>query len=170
MNRKCVYLAEGECEEKLLKALKDKPSLITPGKVKRFNAIQNELKTNNLVTFSPGSMVVIVFDTDKEITAHLKKNIELLNSRCKGVKVVTIAQVLNFEDEIVRSTDVAKAEELTKSKSIGDFKSAVNKMKESEFRHALERHHFNIEKLWKQTPPETFGFVVQGVQDIIEKV
>jgi len=36
-NRICVYLAEGECEEKLLKALKVKPELIAPGRVKRFN-------------------------------------------------------------------------------------------------------------------------------------
>ncbi len=26
--KKCIYLAEGECEEKLVKALKEKPSLI----------------------------------------------------------------------------------------------------------------------------------------------
>jgi len=166
MNQKCIYLAEGECEEKLLNALKEKPSLITPGKVKRFNAIQNELKTNTLVTFAPGSMVIIVFDTDKDLTVHLKKNIELLNSRCKGVKVVTIAQVLNFEDEIVRCTDVNKAEEITKSKSVSDFKSAVNKMKDSEFRFALERHHFEIDKIWIQTPPLSFDFITQGIKHV----
>jgi hypothetical protein len=43
---------EGECEEKLIKALKEKPSLLIPGKVKRFNVIQNELKTSHLVTFA----------------------------------------------------------------------------------------------------------------------
>ena len=30
-NRKCFYLVEGECEEKLLKALKGQPALIAPG-------------------------------------------------------------------------------------------------------------------------------------------
>ena len=34
--RKCIYLTEGECEEKLIKALKEKPSLIVHGKVKKF--------------------------------------------------------------------------------------------------------------------------------------
>ena len=71
MNKKCIYLAEGECEEKLIKALKEKPSLLLPGKVKRFNVIQDELKTNHLVTFSPGSLVILVFDTDNEVTDHL---------------------------------------------------------------------------------------------------
>lgn len=36
-NRICICLAEGECEEKLLKALKLKPELIAPGRVKKFN-------------------------------------------------------------------------------------------------------------------------------------
>ena len=31
--KKCIYLTEGECEEKLIKVLKEKPSLIAPGKV-----------------------------------------------------------------------------------------------------------------------------------------
>ena len=35
-NRKCFYLVEGECEEKLLKALKGQPALINPGTVKKF--------------------------------------------------------------------------------------------------------------------------------------
>ena len=58
MNRKCVYLTEGECEEKLIAALKEEPSLLLPGKVKKFNVIQEELKASQLVTFTPGSMVV----------------------------------------------------------------------------------------------------------------
>ncbi len=62
MNRKCIYLVEGECEEKLIKALKEKPSLLIPGKVKRFNVIQNELKTSHLVTFAPGSLSACCLD------------------------------------------------------------------------------------------------------------
>ena len=44
--KKCIYLTEGECEEKLVKALKVKPSLIAPGKVWKFNVIQNILPAN----------------------------------------------------------------------------------------------------------------------------
>ena len=85
MNRKCIYLAEGECEEKLIKALKEKPALLIPGKVKRFNVIQDELKTNHLVTFSPGSLVILVFDTDNEVTEHLKKNIENISQHMDSI-------------------------------------------------------------------------------------
>jgi len=49
-NQRYFYLAEGECEEKLLNALKLKPSLIHPGKVERFNVIQNEIPTRKLIS------------------------------------------------------------------------------------------------------------------------
>ena len=166
MNRKCIYLVEGECDEKLIKALKEKPSLLIPGTVKRFNVTQNELKTSHLVTFAPGSLVVLVFDTDKEQTEHLKNNISALTKRCAGVSIVTIAQVLTFEDEIVRCTDVAKAPELTRSQGLNEFKSAVNKMKEADFRSALERHQLDMTKLWVQTPPDSFRFIVQGAAEV----
>lgn len=50
-NKKCVFLVEGECEEKLLGALREKPALILPGKVIKYNVIQKELKTSQLMTF-----------------------------------------------------------------------------------------------------------------------
>lgn len=160
-NRRFYYLAEGECEEKLLKALKEKPALIHPGKVERFNVIQRTLKPNKLMNFQPGSSVVLVFDTDKGETAILKKNIELLHSLSFHVEVITIAQVLDFEDEIERCTDVGKAQELTKSENVSEFKSAVNRMKEVEFRLALKRHKFDVSKLWTKRPPKAFSFVEQ---------
>ncbi len=160
-NRKCFYLVEGECEEKLLKALKVQPAIINPGTVKKFNAVQNEIPASRLMSFDPGSRVVIVFDTDTEVTEHLKKNIELLEKVCSKVEVLTVAQVLNFEDEMVRSTDISKAEELTKSKTVSDMKRAVNRMKETEFRQTLKRHKFNASKLWTVKPPKLFSFIKQ---------
>ena len=117
-NKKCFYLVEGECEEKLLKALKGQPALIVPGTVKKFNAVQNEIPASRLMSFDPGSRVVLVFDTDTDMTEHLKKNIELLKKVCSKVEVLTVAQVLNFEDEMVRSTDISKAEDLTYPSSL----------------------------------------------------
>ena len=38
-NRKCFYLVEGQCEEKLINALEECPALVVPGKVKKFNPI-----------------------------------------------------------------------------------------------------------------------------------
>ncbi len=165
-NRKCFYLVEGECEEKLLKALKGQPALINPGSVKKFNVIQNEIPASKLMSFDPESRVVLVFDTDKEVTEHLKKNIEMLNKVCSKVEVLTIAQVLNFEDEMVRSTDVSKAQDLTKSETVSNMKRAVNRMKDAEFRHTLKRHKFDLSKLWTKKPPKAFSFIRQQAKEI----
>lgn len=54
-NRKCIYFVEGECEEKLINALKVDTSLVINGKVKKFNAITEELTNSKLITISPGS-------------------------------------------------------------------------------------------------------------------
>lgn len=161
MNQKCYYFTEGQCEEKLIKALKMKPALIIPGKVRVFNVIQNKLPVSILMTIDPGSIAVLVFDTDVEKTEHLRKNIELLKKVCTNVEILTVAQVLNFEDEIERTTDVNKAQDLTKSKSIAEFKSAVSKMKEIEFRRALKRHNFNVAQLWIRRPQKSFAFLSQ---------
>ncbi len=165
-NKKCFYLVEGECEEKLVKALKEKPALIHPGSVKKFNIIQNTIPSSKLMSFDPGSMVVLVFDTDIEITEYLKKNIRMLKDFCLRVEILTIAQVLNFEDEIVRSTDVDKAQDLTKSDSISDFKRSVNRMKDTEFRQALKRHKFDLSKLWIKRPPKIYSFINQQAESI----
>ena len=164
--RKCIYLTEGECEEKLIKALREKPALIVPGKVKKFNVVQDELPVSLLMQFEPGSIVALVFDTDKDETEHLKKNIKLLKSLNFKVEVLTILQVLNFEDEIERATDVTRAQDLTRSRSVDDFKGAVNRMKEKEFRNALKRHKLDMNMLWNQKPPKAFRFVGQDSEKI----
>lgn len=164
--KKCIYLTEGECEEKLINALKEKPSMLIPGKVKKFNVIQNEIPRSILMSFDPGSIVALVFDTDKDETEHLKKNIAALQKLSFKVVVLTIAQVLNFEDEIERSTDVEKAVDLTKSRSVEDFKGAVNRMKSKDFRSALGRHKLDMAKLWSQQPPKAFGFINQDGERI----
>ncbi|MDY2838724.1 MAG: hypothetical protein SOT60_12445 [Bilifractor sp.] len=165
-NRKYYYFTEGQCEEKLVKALKLKPALLAPGKVKIFNVVQNVIPISILMTIEPGSAAVLVFDTDKGETDHLKSNINLLKKRCSGVEVLTILQVFNFEDEIERATDVKCAENLTKSKTVDDFKSTVNRMKEAEFRRTLERHQLNMNDLWEKEPPALFQFLSQDSKKI----
>lgn len=165
-NKKCYYFAEGQCEEKLIKALKTKPSRVIPGKVKRFNVIQNKLPVSILMSLDPGSIVVFVFDTDKKETECLKQNIASLEKICSNVEVFTVVQVLNFEDEIERATDVDRAQDLTRSATIDDFKSAVNKMKEVEFRRALNRHKLDMSALWSMKPPKTFRFISQNAEKI----
>ena len=91
-NRRYFYLAEGECEEKLLEALQLKPSLIHHGKVEKYNIIQDELPKRKLMQYPSGCVVVLVFDTDKDVTEHLKRNLELLKSLPFKVEVMTIVE------------------------------------------------------------------------------
>lgn len=81
----------------------------------------------------------------------MKKNIELLQSLSFKVEILTIMQVLNFEDEIERATDVKSALDLTKSASLKDFKNAVNRAKEKDFRSTLQRHKLDMTKLWHRS-------------------
>ena len=160
-NKRFIYLTEGECETKLIDALKVQPALVASDKIKKINVITEELTISQLMMFAPGSTVVLVFDTDVEKTDILKKNIDLLKKHCERIEVLTVAEVLNFEDEIVRATDIKEAIEITKSKSIRDYKAAVNKMKAVEFRRALSRHKLDMSKLWEKTPPKAFDFIIQ---------
>ncbi len=160
--KRCLYYVEGKCEEQLINALKREPRLLKPGKVNVFNIIQEEIPRREVNMIKAGTMVVFVFDTDVEKTDILQKNIGYVKKYAANIKIVLIAQVLNFEDEIERSTDVRKAQEITKSHSVSDFKSSFCKMKVEECRNALKRHHFDVSVLWTKTPPDIFSFVQQG--------
>lgn len=108
MNSRCIYFVEGPCEYKLLSALKVAPAKIIPGKIKVYNVIQDLIPNSQIVAIPQGAIVVLVYDADVENTAILKKNINRLNSVCRNIKLVNLAQVKNFEDEIERATDVRK--------------------------------------------------------------
>jgi len=78
MIKNCVYFCEGACDEVLIKALKEEPELIAPGKTKVFNVITNFIPKSFLLAIKPGTTVVFVFDADVELTDKLKKNIEYI--------------------------------------------------------------------------------------------
>lgn len=160
--KKCVYYVEGKCEAQLINALKMEPRLLTPGKVNVFNVIKDEIPRREVNMIKAGSTVVFVFDTDVMKTDILLKNIVYVKKYVSKIKIVLLAQVLDFEDEISRATDVKKAQNLTKSKSVGDFKSDFCKMKVEECRKALERHHLDVTVLWTKNPPDKFSFVEQN--------
>lgn len=100
MNR-VVYFVEGECEEKLINALKEKPSKVHPGKVKKVNMIQNELSKSQLVQIQAGTVVVLVFDTDVPVTDCLKKNIKLLEEKCTRVLCETLYSFRHTANKVI---------------------------------------------------------------------
>ena len=160
MNTRCIYFAEGDCEAQLLNALRLHPEKILQGKVRVFNVIQNLIPKSQLLTLQAGMTVVFVFDTDTEQTERLRQNIQRVQRYCR-VRLLTVAQVLNLEDELVRSTDVLSAQELTQSKSQHNFKSDFCRMKPEDCLAMLRRHHLDPEKLWEKEPPASYDFVRQ---------
>ena len=154
MNKRCYYFVEGECEEALINALKKDPAIIIPGRVKVWNVIEKVLPDSILRTIQPGSTVVFVFDTDVQRTGNLEKNIQKLKKFAGKVIVVFLHQVMNLEDELIRSTDVKNITELTKSKTRSDFKRDFCHL--TDCRKVLEAHKFDIKKMWKQSLPGEF--------------
>lgn len=100
------------------------------------------------VVIQPRTKVGLVFDTDVEDRKALDKNIEMLKKYCSNITVINMMQVLDFEDEIVRSTDVGRAQDLTKSRSVSNFKTDFCRMKVNDCRSLMERYQFDIKKMW----------------------
>ncbi len=166
MNDKCIYYVEGPCEEQLISALKEAPRKLIPGKIKIFNVIQNLIPKSQMLSIQAGTIVVFVFDTDVDITAKLKKNIELLERYCGKVKIIYLPQVLNLEDELVRCTNVKVVTDLTKSCSVSNFKKDFCKMSVKDCRLMLERHKLDCSKLWTTKVPSSYMFLKQNVSQI----
>lgn len=159
---KCVYYVEGESEKALIAALRQPPLRLPPGKVKVLNPVQNLIPRSLLLTLQPETIVILVFDTDVPRAECLRKNLDHLRRYCAKVKIITLAQVLNLEDELVRATDVKAARELTQSATASEFKTDFCAKPPAECRALLERHRLDMEKLWAAQPPEPFSFVEQN--------
>ena len=164
MIRNCIYYVEGECEKKLIGALKEQPVLIYTGKVKVRNVVSELIPRSELLTIKKDTAVILVFDTDIPKTDLLNKNIANLKKFCSAVKVLTVAQVPDFESELVRSTDVKNVSEITKSKSGSDFKRDFCRLTDP--RHTLDNHGFDIDKIWAQNPTGVFSSIKQNGKDI----
>lgn len=103
--------------------------------------------------------MALVFDTDVTINLDVvKKNIENIKKYCRGVKIIYLLQVKNLEDELVRCTDVKTVMELTKSKSLSNFKTDFRKMKDEQCRNTLDRHKIDIDRIWTTKAPDEFKF------------
>lgn len=166
MNNKCFYLVEGACERQLINALKTEPARLIPGSIIVHNVVQKTIPKAYVASFGRNSFVTLVFDTDIPQNGILKENISLLKKYCAGVRLIFLAQVLNFEDEITRATDVKSAADLTRSPNVRTFKSDFVRMKTNDCRNMLERHHLEVEKLWTKQPPAPFDIYEQNGRNI----
>lgn len=68
-------------------------------------------------------------------------------------------QVLNLEDELVRNSDIKSVLDLTKSKSLANFKSDFSNLKVNDCRIMLNKHKLNVGSLWNSKVPAEFSFI-----------
>ena len=145
------YYVEGADDKKVVDTLKTKLGCIKPGKTQVLNVVTEEITQMHLRTLAPGTMVVLVFDTDAGSVEILKGNIRRL-AKCKSVsEIVTIPQVPRLEAELVRSCDISKIEDLLNSKSEKDFKRDILHITNLDAK--LVAHKFNIDLFWKGIAP-----------------
>lgn len=144
------YYVEGEDDKKVIDTLKTEMGLIKPGKVQVLNVVTEEITDLRLRALSPGTTVVLVFDVDAGSVDILNRNVTKLNSCSVVANVVTIPQVANLEEEILRSCDIGRIEDLLNSKSRRDFKSDL--LRVTNLAAKLKEHHFNFDQFWTAAP------------------
>lgn len=163
-SRYVQYYVEGDDERKLVDVLKNDLKVILPGKVHKLNVVDQEITCMHLRTLNHATMVVLIFDTDTSNPNILKKNIQTLR-KCSSVsEIVLIPQVRNLEDELVRSCNIKKAEELLGCKSRTQFKSDFIHI--SNLGKKLLEHGFDINRLWSGSPSAFF----QGVDNQASRI
>lgn len=153
-SRYVQYYVEGEDEEKLVNVLKSKLGVIKPGKVQKLNVVGREITDARLRTLSRGTMVVLIFDTDAGNLEILNKNIERLKACSSVSEIVTIPQVFNLEEELIRSCDIKNIRELLNSKSREEFKSDFIRV--SNLDSKLLEHKFDIKLFWNKSPTSPY--------------
>ena len=84
-------------------------------------------------------------------------------------KAIILGPSENFEEEIVRATDVKKPSDLTSSKSNKDFKRDFILLKD--LPSVLRKHCFDINKMWRQPVPAPFcqNISNNGAQFVVNK-
>ncbi|MCM1046707.1 MAG: hypothetical protein NC417_14480 [Candidatus Gastranaerophilales bacterium] len=158
------YYVEGEDEEKLIHVLKSELFMICPGKVEKFNVVQEELTALRLMQLKRDTNIVLVFDTDVGNVEILRRNIQILE-RCSQVKdVICIPQVDNLEDELIRSCNIKQIRELTGSKSNKDFKHEL--IIERNLATKLKSKDFDIKKFWTSVPANQYREIANSASEI----
>lgn len=158
------YYVEGEDEEKLIHTLKSDLGVIKPGKIQKLNVIEHIITDARLMTIRPGTMVVLLFDTDTEKTDILHQNLEKLKT-CPAVsECITIPQILNLEDELVHSCDIKEITDLLGSKSKKEFKTDFIRAKNLAGK--LAEHQFDINRLWCRPPFPPYQNIINQAEKI----
>lgn len=96
---KCLYIVEGEIEERFIKQLKELDWII-PGRISRFNLMQKKLKKTDNILSKRMDYIYCIIDTDRAG----RYNLETLAANLKQLKTIghikLLVQKENFEQEL----------------------------------------------------------------------
>ena len=148
------YYVEGPDDKKVVDTLKSKMGLIKPGKVDVLNVVTEKITDMRLRTLSPGTIVVLVFDTDAGNRDILDMNLQTLKNNNRVKEVVIIPQVSKLEDELVRSCNIRQIKELLNSQTNEEFKRDVIRVTNLDAK--LRQHKFDINSFWATTPTQPY--------------
>ena len=151
-NIRTQYFVEGECEKKLIRTLIAQ-KLIVPGQTDVLNPVQAHIKATHLRRLPEKVRIILVFDTGTAELRILEENIRYLRAQ-HGKELITIPQVLNLEDELIRCTDIRYIRNLLNSAHDSDFKTAF--IEERNLFEKLLTHRFDSNKLWSLDPDKVF--------------
>ena len=151
------YFVEGECEKKLISAFSHtENNEIKTGKVEVFNVLIRKFTTIRMKGIKKGTHVVFIYDSDTTDISTLKYNIEMLKkyAQIDEDHIIHVISVKNFEDEIIRSTDIKNINELLNTKGTAEFKKKF--IDHNNIVSVLMKHGFDINKIWVTKPSEPF--------------
>lgn len=146
-NRPIHYYVEGECEKKLIDALKGEKNGLLAGKVEVFNFVRDRFSELRIRTLKSKSIIILVYDIDVPMTSVLKQNIEMLTKHGFS-SIHHIQSIKNFEDEIVFSTSLRRINDCFNTYSVNEFKSEFIAHKNILVK--LKELEFDSEKLWSR--------------------
>lgn len=161
------YFVEGDDEKRLIEVLKTDMRLIQPGKIQVVNVVQEKLTDLKLRVLSEGTILIFVFDTDTDNVEILNENIKKAKKSSRVKKVYCITQVKNIEDELVRSTNIKRIEELLDSNSKSEFKRDF--LREKNLKQKLTAHSFDLNKLWCKKPQKPFN-KISNESSVVKKI
>lgn len=163
-NERFQYYVEGPDDKKVVDTLKTKMGLIKPGKVDVLNVVTEKITEMRLRTLSPGTTVVLVFDTDVGNRDILEMNLQILKKSNRVKDIILIPQVSKLEEELVRSCDIRQIKELLDSKTNEEFKRDVLRVTNLDAK--LKQHKFDIKSFWSTIPAHPY----QDIPNQSEKV
>ena len=151
------YFVEGDGEKKLLGVLKTQLKVIQPGRIQKYNVLEQKITDAMLRPFNRKTLAVLVFDTDTNNVGFLMENIQKLNACGAVAGVITIPQVPNLEEELRRSCHLRKITDLLGSQSLSAYKSDFIHISNLDAK--LKEHNFDISLLWTQSPPAPYQHI-----------